>query len=78
MTMRMTPLSGLMLPMAPGPAWLDVPSRFVPFRCRVDAVREVCVNPYPTAYTLYGALVAVAFTAPAVTVGTRVFRTAAA
>ncbi|MDF3147921.1 MULTISPECIES: ABC transporter permease [unclassified Streptomyces] len=78
MTMPMMLLSGLMLPMTLGPRWLDVLSHFVPFRYLVDAVRDAYVGSYATAPMLYGVLVAVAFAALAVTVGTRVFRTAGA
>ncbi len=41
-------------------------------------MRDAYVGSYATAHMLYGALVALAFTALAVTVGTRVFRTAGA
>ncbi|MEU8845946.1 ABC transporter permease [Streptomyces sp. NPDC048564] len=78
MTMPMMLLSGLMLPMTLGPTWLDVLSHFVPFRYLVDAVRDAYVGSYATAPMLYGVLVAIAFAALAVTVGTRVFRTAGA
>ncbi|MFC8095852.1 ABC transporter permease [Streptomyces sp. NPDC057301] len=78
MTMPMMLLSGLMLPMTLGPTWLDVLSHFVPFRYLVDAVRDAYVGSYATAPMLYGVLVAIAFAGLAVTVGTRVFRTAGA
>ncbi|MFE9608800.1 ABC transporter permease [Streptomyces sp. NPDC006012] len=71
-------LSGLMLPMALAPGWLDLLSRFVPLRYLVDAVRDAYVGSYATDRMLYGVLVAVGFAALAVTVGTRVFRTAGA
>ncbi|HZF93017.1 ABC transporter permease [Streptomyces sp.] len=71
-------LSGLMLPMSLGPAWLDVLSHFVPFRYLVDAMRDAYVGHYATAHMLYGVLVAVGMAALSVTVGTRVFRTAGA
>ncbi|ANP49474.1 ABC-2 type transport system permease protein [Streptomyces griseochromogenes] len=71
-------LSGLMLPMTLAPAWLDVLSHFVPFRYLVDAVRDAYVGHYASTHMLYGSLVSVGFTALAVTVGTRVFRTAGA
>lgn len=71
-------LSGLMLPMALAPTWLDVLSHFVPFRYLVDAVRDAYVGQYTSAHMLYGVLVAVGFAGLAVTVGTRVFRTAGA
>ena len=71
-------LSGLMLPMTLTPGRLDVLSHLMPFRCLVDAVRDAFVGSYTTAHMLYGVLVALGFAAVAVTVGTRVFRTAGA
>lgn len=71
-------LSGLMLPMTLAPGWLDVLSHLMPFRYLVDAVRDAYVGEYATASMLYGVLVALGLTALAVTVGTRVFRTAGA
>ncbi|MFI1768099.1 ABC transporter permease [Streptomyces sp. NPDC020800] len=71
-------LSGLMLPMTLAPAWLDVLSHFVPFRYLVDAVRDAYVGRYTSAHMLQGSLVAVGFAVLAVTVGTRVFRSAGA
>ncbi|WP_086736308.1 ABC transporter permease [Streptomyces glaucescens] len=71
-------LSGLMLPMSLGPAWLDVLSHFVPFRYLVDAMRDAYTGHYTSVHMLYGVLVAVGMTALSVTVGTRVFRTAGA
>jgi ABC-2 type transport system permease protein len=71
-------LSGLMLPMTLGPAWLDVLSHFMPFRYLVDAMRDAYVGEYATAHMAYGVLVALGFSALAVRVGTRVFRTAGA
>ncbi|MBU6530215.1 ABC transporter permease [Streptomyces sp. NPDC057245] len=78
LTMPSMLLSGLMLPMSLGPAWLDVLSRLMPFRHLVDAMRDAYVGSYATAHMLYGVLVGLALTALAVTVGTRVFRTAGA
>ncbi|GAB2726453.1 hypothetical protein GCM10027072_20620 [Streptomyces bullii] len=49
-----------------------------PVRYLVDAVREAYAGGYGTAHMLYGVLVAVGLAAPAVAVGTRVFRTAGA
>ncbi|MEV5977142.1 ABC transporter permease [Streptomyces sp. NPDC052114] len=71
-------LSGLMLPMALAPTWLDVLSHFMPFRYLVDAVRAGYVGQYATTTMLYGVLVAIAFVLLSVTVGTRVFRRAGA
>ena len=78
MTMPSMLLSGLMLPMSLAPAWLDVLSHVMPFRYLVDAVRDAYVCSYATAHMLYGVLVALGLTVIAVTVGTRVFRTAGA
>jgi ABC-2 type transport system permease protein len=78
LTMPSMLLSGLMLPMALGPAWLDVLSHLMPFRYLVDAVRDAYVGSYATAHMLYGVLVAVGLATLAVTVGTRVFRTSGA
>ncbi|MFK4068766.1 ABC transporter permease [Streptomyces sp. NPDC029674] len=71
-------LSGLMLPMALAPAWLDVLSHFMPFRYLVDAVRAGYVGDYATTTMLYGVLMALAFVLLSVTVGTRVYKRAGA
>ncbi|MFF8597586.1 ABC transporter permease [Streptomyces sp. NPDC015232] len=71
-------LSGLLLPMTLAPGWLDLLSRFMPFRYLVDAVRDAFVGHYATPAMLYGVLVALGLAALAVTVGTRAFRTAGA
>ncbi|CAL9585715.1 hypothetical protein SUDANB176_05129 [Streptomyces sp. enrichment culture] len=78
LTVPAMPLSGLMLPMALGPARPDALSHLVPLRYLVDAVRDAYAGAYATPHTLYGAPVAVGLAALAVTVGTRVFRTAGA
>ncbi|MFI6208938.1 ABC transporter permease [Streptomyces sp. NPDC051041] len=78
LTMPSMLLSGLMLPMTLGPAWLDALSRLMPFRYLVDAVRDAYVGSYTTPAMLYGVLVAVGLAALSVTVGTRVFRGAGA
>ncbi|MGD6754461.1 ABC transporter permease [Streptomyces sp. BH105] len=77
-TMPSMLLSGLMLPMALAPGWLDGLSHVMPLRYLVDAMRDAYVGHYATANMLYGVLVALAFAALAVTVGTRGFRRAAA
>lgn len=71
-------LSGLMLPMALAPGWLNVLSHFMPLRYLVDAIRDGYTGRYATDSMLYGVLVALCFAALAVTVGTRVFRRAGA
>jgi ABC-2 type transport system permease protein len=77
-TMPSMLLSGLILPMTLAPGWLNVLSHLMPFRYLVDAVRDAYVGSYTTAHMLYGVLVALGFALVAVTVGTRVFRTAGA
>jgi ABC-2 type transport system permease protein len=71
-------LSGLMLPMALAPGWLDVLSHFMPFRYLVDAIRAGYVGDYAGTAMLYGVLMALALVVVSVTVGTRVFRRAGA
>ncbi|GAA0485781.1 hypothetical protein GCM10010361_58300 [Streptomyces olivaceiscleroticus] len=78
LTMPSMLLSGLMLPMALGPRWLDALSHLMPLRYLVDAVRDAYVGRYATAHMLDGVLVALGLAALAVTVGTRVFRQAGA
>ncbi|MEW1696882.1 MULTISPECIES: ABC transporter permease [unclassified Streptomyces] len=76
LTMPAMLLSGLMLPMALAPGWLDVLSHLTPFRYLVDAVREAYLGHYTTPALLYGVLVALGTAALAVTAGTRAFRRA--
>ncbi|MGW0550245.1 ABC transporter permease [Streptomyces altiplanensis] len=71
-------LSGLMLPMALAPGWLDALSRLMPFRYLVDAMRAAYVGDYAGTAMLYGVLVSAALVLVSVTVGTRVFRKAGA
>lgn len=71
-------LSGVLLPMALAPTWLDVISRFVPFRYLVDAVRAAFVGDYGSRQVGLGALVAVGLAVISVAVGTRFFRKAGA
>ncbi|MFJ2135570.1 ABC transporter permease [Streptomyces sp. NPDC087845] len=78
LTMPSMLLSGLMLPMTLGPAWLDVISHCMPFRYLVDAVRDAYVGSYTTTHMLYGVLMALAFALSAVAAGTRAFRRAGA
>ncbi|MDT0341410.1 ABC transporter permease [Streptomyces litchfieldiae] len=71
-------LSGILLPMALAPAWLDVISHIVPFRYLVDAVRAAFVGDYGDGTLALGVLVAAALTAVSVTLGTQLFRKAGA
>ncbi|WP_030414128.1 ABC transporter permease [Streptomyces sp. NRRL S-1448] len=77
-TMPSMLLSGLMLPMALAPAWLDVLSHAMPFRYLVDAVRAAFVGDYASSAVLYGVVVALALAAVSLALGTRAFRRAAA
>ncbi|MBL1094908.1 MULTISPECIES: ABC transporter permease [Streptomyces] len=77
-TMPSMLLSGLMLPMALAPAWLDVLSHAMPFRYLVDAVRAAFVGDYASSAVLYGTVVALALAAVSLALGTRAFRRAAA
>ncbi|MEU7156904.1 ABC transporter permease [Streptomyces chrestomyceticus] len=77
-TMPTMLLSGLMLPMALAPGWLDVLSRFMPLRHLVDGVRAAYVGDYTGTPVLYGALTAAGLAAVAAAVCTRAFRKAAA
>lgn len=71
-------LSGILLPMALAPAWLDVISHFVPFRYLVDAVRAAFVGDYGDGSLAWGALAAVLLAGASLTIGTRLFRKAGA
>jgi ABC-2 type transport system permease protein len=71
-------LSGILLPMALAPAWLDAISHFVPFRYIVDAVRAAMVGDYGSGDLALGALVAAALATVSITVGTQLFRKAGA
>lgn len=71
-------LSGILLPMALAPGWLDAVSRCVPFRYLVDAVRAAYVGDYGWDTVGVGALVGLALCAVSMAVGTRVFRKAGA
>ncbi|MFE9682963.1 ABC transporter permease [Streptomyces sp. NPDC006285] len=77
-TMPSMLLSGLLLPMSLAPGWLDALSHVMPLRHLVDAMRDAYTGSYATASMGYGVLVAAGFAVLAVTVGTRVFRTAGA
>ena len=71
-------LSGLLLPMALAPGWLDTLSHFVPFRYVVDAIRAAFTGNYGGTTMLYGGLMSAGLALIAVTVGTRVFTRAGA
>ncbi len=71
-------LSGILLPMALAPRWLDVISRFVPLRYLVEAVRAAFLGQYGSTAMIRGALMAAALAAVSVFLGARVFRKAGA
>ncbi|WP_445396058.1 ABC transporter permease [Streptomyces sp. LE64] len=73
-TMPVMLLSGLVLPMSLAPGWLDALSRAIPLRHVVEGMRDAYAGRYATGDVLLGALVALGFTAVAVTVGTRAFQ----
>ncbi|MFI5519886.1 ABC transporter permease [Streptomyces platensis] len=67
-------LSGILLPMALAPRWLDVISRFVPLRYLVEAVRAAFLGQYGSTAMIRGALMAAALAAVSLFLGARVFR----
>ena len=64
-------LSGILLPMTLGAAWLQRISDFMPFRWIVDAVRDTFAGNFDTSHTFWGTVWAVALFALAVWWGTR-------
>ncbi|WP_049578180.1 ABC transporter permease [Streptomyces sp. SBT349] len=66
-------LSGILLPMALAPTWLDVLSHFVPFRYLVEGVRAAFVGDYGGGELVLGLLVAAGLAAASLTVATRLF-----
>jgi ABC-2 type transport system permease protein len=71
-------LSGAFLPMSLGPRWLDVVSRFDPFRYAVDALRALFAGAYTDVDVWLGALVIGVLTAASITFGVRAFQRSAA
>lgn len=71
-------LSGILLPMALAPTWLDVLSHFVPFRYLVEGTRAAFVGHYTDGSLGLGALAAVTLAVVSVSLGTRLFRRAGA
>lgn len=67
-------LSGILLPMTLGAAWLQRISDFMPFRWIVDAVRDTFAGNFDTSHTFWGTVWAVALFALAVWWGTATFR----
>ena len=67
-------LSGIMLPMTLGPAWLERVSDFMPFRWIVDGVRSSFVGDFAASGVMWGTAWALALFALAVWWGTATFR----
>jgi ABC-2 type transport system permease protein len=67
-------LSGILLPMTLGPAWLQHVSDFMPFRWIVDGVRDTFSGDLHTSGVLWGTTWAVALFGLAIWWGTAVFR----
>ncbi|MEU5883087.1 ABC transporter permease [Spirillospora sp. NPDC047279] len=73
-TLPLMLLSGMLLPMSLAPGWLDVVSRFTPFRYVVEAVRAAFRGDYMGAAVAEGAVVTVVLLAVSLVLGTRRFR----
>ena len=67
-------LSGIMLPMTLGPAWLERLSDFMPFRWIVDAVRDTFAGHLDTSHVLWGGVWAAVLFALALWWGASTFR----
>jgi ABC-2 type transport system permease protein len=67
-------LSGILLPMTIGPAWLETASRFMPIRHVVDGVRSSFGGDFASSGLLWGGLWSVALFGLAVWWGTATFR----
>jgi ABC-2 type transport system permease protein len=67
-------LSGILLPMTIGPAWLERASDFMPFRWIVDAVRDTFIGDFSTSHMMWGTTWAIALFGLALWWGTAVFR----
>jgi ABC-2 type transport system permease protein len=67
-------LSGILLPMTMGPAWLQRTSDFMPFRWITDAVRGSFLGNFGTSGLLWGSVWAVALFTVALWWGTSTFR----
>lgn len=67
-------LSGILLPMALAPEWLDTLARLMPFRYLVEGIRAAFVGDYADRDVLLGAVFATALVVVSVTIGTRLFR----
>lgn len=72
--MPMLLLSGVMLPMSFAPAWLDLVSRFTPFRYIVDAIRHVFAGDLTALAVPSGAALALALSLSAMAFGALTYR----
>lgn len=77
-TMPTMLLSGLVLPMALAPGWLDALSHVMPLRYLVDAMRAAFTGVYAGSSMLWGAVAAAVLLVVSVTLGCRVFTRAGA
>ena len=73
-TMPVLLLSGILLPMTLGPAWLQAVSDVLPTKHIVDAVRAVFRGDFWTVATLWGTVWALLLAVAGLWVGTRTFR----
>jgi ABC-2 type transport system permease protein len=69
----LTLVSGIFLPMALAPSWLNAVSRATPFRYIIDAMRGAVAGHYATATMLEGSLIAVGLAAVCLTLAGRSF-----
>ena len=67
-------LSGMMLPLQTGPAWMQVASRFNPLTYVVDAERLLFAGSFADPAVLYGAIAAALTCAGGLWVGVRAIR----
>jgi ABC-2 type transport system permease protein len=74
MMMPVLLLSGILLPMTIGPAWLERVSQFMPIRHVVDAVRSSFAGDFSASGLLWGSVWALGLFAVAVWWGTATFR----
>jgi ABC-2 type transport system permease protein len=74
LTMPLVLLSGVLLPMSFAPAWLNLISRFTPFRYVVDAIRDAFLGRFGSGQMLQGAAVTVGFAALCMALAVRTFR----
>jgi ABC-2 type transport system permease protein len=72
--MPMLLLSGVMLPMSFAPGWLDLVSRFTPFRYIVEAIRHVFAGDLTALAVPFGAALALALSFAAMAFGALTYR----